>query len=99
MYFIRELERAGQGMADIFISYKKSGGKRRFISPRSWNCTATRFGSNSALVKGADFAAQIDAKVDEAKAVVVLWCARSVHSEWVNDEAALAADLGSPCPP
>ena len=44
-------------------------------------------------VKGDDFADQIDAKIKEAKAAVVLWCSRSVRSKWVSDEAALAADL------
>ena len=98
MYFIRELARAGQGMADIFISYKKERRQAAAHLAKILELYGYTVWFDSALVKGADFAAQIDAKVREAKAVVVLWCARSVHSEWVNDEAALAADLGSLVP-
>jgi hypothetical protein len=49
-------------------------------------------------VKGRDFAAQIDAKIREAKAVIALWCTMSVGSEWVLDEAALGLKLGKLVP-
>jgi formylglycine-generating enzyme required for sulfatase activity len=46
------------------------------------------------LIKGRDFGLQIGRKVREAKALVVLWCTRSVESNWVVEEAELARQLG-----
>src|SRR3954449_12765891 len=46
------------------------------------------------LIKGRDFALQIDHEVRQAKALVLLWCSRSVSSPWVVEEADLAQHLG-----
>jgi hypothetical protein len=46
------------------------------------------------LVKGKGFARQIDTRIRAAKALVVLWCTKSVGSDWVAEEVDLAKSLG-----
>ncbi len=81
-------------MDEVFISYKSE--RRRAAAHLAK--ILQRYGYtvwyDYSLVKGRDFAAQIDAKIRGAKALIVLWCSMSVRSEWVADEAALAAKLG-----
>ena len=48
------------------------------------------------LVKGRDFGLQIDTRIREAKALIVLWCSLSVGSRWVAEEVDLAHHLGIP---
>ena len=43
---------------------------------------------------GEEFAAEIEAELDKANAVVVLWSKNSVKSRWVRDEAAVGGDTG-----
>jgi formylglycine-generating enzyme required for sulfatase activity len=49
-------------------------------------------------VKGKDFARQIEGKIRAAKVLIVLWCTKSVGSEWVNEEVDLAKELGTLIP-
>ena len=81
-------------MAEIFISYKSERRKAAAHLAKILECYGCTVWYDYRLVKGDDFADQIDAKIKEAKAAVVLWCSRSVRSKWVSDEAALAAELG-----
>ena len=66
--------------------------------PKFCAATAIPSGSTTASSKAQDFGLQIDAKVREAKAVVVLWCTKSVGSRWVAEEADLAHSRGSLVP-
>ena len=81
-------------MAEIFISYKSERRKAAAHLAKILERYGYTVWYDYSLVKGRDFAAQIDAKIREAKALIVLWCSMSVRSEWVADEAALALDLG-----
>jgi hypothetical protein len=81
-------------MAEIFISYKRERRNAASHLAKILKCYGYTVWYDYSLVKGEDFADQIDAKIKEAKAAVVLWCSRSVRSKWVSDEAALAAHLG-----
>ena len=85
-------------MVDVFISYKSERRKAAAHLAKILECYGYTVWYDYSLVKGRDFAAQIDAKIREAKAVIVLWCSKSVRSEWVADEAALAAKLDSLVP-
>ena len=80
-------------MVDVFISYKSERRKAAAHLAKILECYGYTVWYDYSLVKGRNFAAQIDAKIREAKAVIVLWCSKSVRSEWVADEAALAAKL------
>lgn len=50
------------------------------------------------LIVGLSFRTQLDEKVHAAGAVVVLWCSRSVTSEWVQLEARIARKQGTLVP-
>ena len=81
-------------MVDVFISYKSDRREAAAHLAKILECYGYTVWYDYSLIKGRDFAAQIDTKIREAKAVIVLWCSLSVRSEWVADEAALAAKLG-----
>jgi TPR repeat protein len=85
-------------MADIFISYKSERRKAAAHLAKILERYGYTVWYDYSLVKGRDFASQIDAKIREAKAVIVLWCTMSVGSEWVLDEAALGLKLGKLVP-
>src|SRR5262249_55855248 len=85
-------------MADIFISYKSERRKAAAHLSKIFERYGYTVWYDYSLVKGQDFAAQIDAKIREAKGVIVLWCTMSVSSEWVLDEAALGLKLGKLVP-
>ena len=81
-------------MVDIFISYKS---ERRAAAEHFAEILADYGYSvwwDYGLISGRDFGAQIERELRSAKAVIVLWCSRSVESEWVREEAALAKRLG-----
>jgi formylglycine-generating enzyme required for sulfatase activity len=81
-------------MADVFISYKSE--RRRAAEHLA--VVLEHYGYSVwfdyRLIKGRDFGLQIDRKVREAKALVVLWCTKSVGSRWVAEEADLGHELG-----
>src|SRR5262249_22788347 len=81
-------------MAEVFISYKSE--RRRAAEHLA--AVLERYGYSVwfdyQLIKGRDFGLQIDHKVREAKALLVLWCSHAVTSRWVAEEADLAQQLG-----
>ena len=85
---------AAAPMSEIFISYKSE----RRLAAEHFAEVLKRYGYSVwfdyELVKGKDFTQQIERKVREAKALVVLWCSRSVSSRWVREEVYLAGKLG-----
>src|ERR1700719_3084289 len=80
-------------MAEVFISYKSE--RRRAAEHLA--AVLDRYGFSVwfdyQLIKGRDFGLQIDRRVREAKALVVLWCTKSVTSRWVAEEVDLAHEL------
>ncbi len=81
-------------MAEIFISYKSERRKAAEHLATILRCHGYTVWFDYSLVKGRDFGLQIDAKVREAKALVVLWCTKAVGSRWVAEEVDFAHDLG-----
>lgn len=79
-------------MADIFISYKSE----RRAAARHLAETLKRHGYSvwfdHVLVKGTDYSLQIQTEIAAAKAVVVLWCTKSVVSGPVLAEADYAKE-------
>jgi hypothetical protein len=85
-------------MANIFLSYKS---ERRKVAEHLSRVIALHGYSvwfDIALITGRDFARQIDRELRAAKCTLVLWCSRSVSSEWVLEEAELAKRLGTLIP-
>jgi len=85
-------------MSEVFLSYKRE--RRPAAEHLAQILTLYGFKPwfDRELVKGRDFGQQIDAKIRGSKAVVVLWCKRSVSSRWVLEEADLATELGTVLP-
>ena len=81
-------------MADIFISHKSE----RRAAAEHFAEVLKRYGYtvwfDYELAMGEDFAARIEREIREAKALVALWCSRSVASPWVREEVQLARELG-----
>ena len=78
---------------DVFISYKS---ERRAYAEHLHDVLVDHGFSvwfDYALVPGNAFDQEIEEKIRAAKCVVVLWCTKSVKSEWVLDEAYLAKQL------
>ena len=79
-------------MADVFISYKSERRNAAQHLKRILELHGYSVWFDYALLTGRDFARQIETELTAAKAVVVLWCARSVQSEWVINEAYYAKE-------
>lgn len=79
-------------MADVFISYHRSDRPRAeklkdLLTVEGWDVWF-----DTDIYAGAQWEALLLKTLDEAKAVIVLWTARSLRSKWVAREARLAAD-------
>lgn len=80
-------------MADIFLSYKSERRAATEHLARMLEMNGYSVWFDYGLLSGHSFARQIERELRAAKAVIVLWCSRSVESDWVNNEARLASRL------
>jgi len=81
-------------MADVFVSYARSDKARvaplvAAIEAQGWSVWW-----DPEIEAGQQFDDQIEAELNAAKAVLVVWTATSVASRWVRGEAREAADRG-----
>jgi adenylate cyclase len=81
-------------MADVFVSYARIDKARvaplvAAIEARGWSVWW-----DPEITPGQEFDDQIEAEIDAAKAVVVVWTPTSVASRWVRGEAREAAERG-----
>jgi adenylate cyclase len=81
-------------MADVFVSYARADRARvaplvAAIVAKGWTVWW-----DPEITPGQEFDDQIDAEIDAAKAVMVVWTPTSVTSRWVRGEAREAADRG-----
>ena len=79
-------------MSDVFLSYAREDREsaRRIaeaIESQGWSVWWDR-----KIVAGQAFDRTIEEQLESARAVVVLWSAHSVQSEWVRNEAGLASE-------
>ncbi|TAN01958.1 MAG: TIR domain-containing protein, partial [Rhodanobacteraceae bacterium] len=79
-------------MADVFISYARTDKARvaplvAAIEAKGWSVWW-----DPAIVPGREFDDEIEAEINAAKAVLVVWTPTSVASRWVRGEARDAAD-------
>ncbi|WHZ20505.1 MAG: Adenylate cyclase [Rhodanobacteraceae bacterium] len=81
-------------MADVFVSYARADKARvaplvAAIEAKGWTVWW-----DPEITPGQEFDDQIDAEIDAAKAVLVIWTPTSVASRWVRGEAREAAERG-----
>src|SRR5574337_352419 len=81
-------------MADVFVSYARADKARvaplvAAIEAKGWSVWW-----DPEITPGQEFDDQIDAEIDAAKAVLVVWTPTSVTSRWVRGEAREAAERG-----
>src|SRR6185312_9587898 len=79
-------------MADVFVSYARADKARvaplvAAIEAKGWSVWW-----DPAIVPGREFDDEIEAEINAAKAVLVVWTPTSVSSRWVRGEARDAAD-------
>jgi hypothetical protein len=81
-------------MTDVFVSYAsedrvRAGQLAQAFGARGWSVWWDR-----KIIAGQAFDKAIERELETARCVVVLWSAHSVDSEWVKNEAAVAAERG-----
>src|SRR5881394_2317651 len=79
-------------MAGIFLSYvREDAGKARSLA-----ALLERIGHSvwwdRRIKGGSQYSTKIEAALDAADKIVVLWSAKSIRSAWVRDEAAVGRD-------
>jgi hypothetical protein len=77
-------------MADIFISYSRSGGGVTKTLARKLEERGYSVWWDTKLLGGEQFAVEIAKRIREAKAAIVIWTPTSVRSKFVYDEATRA---------
>ena len=81
-------------MSDVFLSYASEDRERaaqlaHALGQQGWSVWWDR-----KIIAGQAFDQAIERELEAARAVVVLWSADSIASEWVKNEAAVAAERG-----
>ncbi len=82
------------GRSRVFISYARVDRPRVAKIVAALEAAGHEVWWDVLIEGGAAFARSIETALDEADAVVVVWSAASIASDWVRDEAAHARDRG-----
>jgi tetratricopeptide (TPR) repeat protein len=81
-------------MASIFLSYDREDVARARPVASLLERSGHSVWWDRRIRGGREFAAEIEAALEAADRIVVLWSARAVKSAWVRDEAAVGRDSG-----
>jgi tetratricopeptide (TPR) repeat protein len=81
-------------MASIFLSYDREDEPRARPVAALLERSGHSVWWDRQIKGGGEFAAEIEAALDAADKVVVLWSQQAVKSAWVRDEAAVGRDTG-----
>ena len=84
----------GGGRSRIFVSYARADRPRVARIVAALEAAGHEVWWDALMEGGAAFARSIETALDKADAVVVVWSATSIASDWVRDEAAHARDRG-----
>jgi TolB-like protein len=81
-------------MGRVFLSYAREDRQRTETLARVLEKAGHEVWWDRHIDSGDEFAAQIEAELDKADVVLVVWSNASVKSRWVRDEAAVGGDTG-----
>ncbi len=81
-------------MASVFLSYDREDLARAQPIAAALERAGHAVWWDRQIKPGAEFSKAIEAALQSADAVVVLWSANAVESHWVRDEAAIGRDTG-----
>jgi hypothetical protein len=81
-------------MGHIFLSYAREDRTCAECLARVLEGAGHSIWWDRHIDSGEEFAAEIEAQLDKADAVLVAWSKHSVKSRWVRDEAAVGGDTG-----
>lgn len=81
-------------MADVFISYASKDRERAHKMASSLEARGLTVWWDRKLIVGQSYDQVIEQELEIAKSVVVLWSEEAINSEWVKNEAAVAAERG-----
>lgn len=81
-------------MADVFISYSRADRSGVEKLAEALGAAGISVWWDKEIEGGAEFSKETEARLNEAKAVVVVWSKHSVQSTWVADEATVGRDKG-----
>lgn len=81
-------------MTDVFISYANEDRERAARLASALGALGWSVWWDRKIIVGQAFDQAIERELETAKSVVVLWSNHSISSEWVKNEAAVAAGRG-----
>jgi TIR domain len=81
-------------MNDVFISYASEDRERAHQLASALAALGWSVWWDRKIITGQPFDEAIERELETAKSVVVLWSTHSIGSEWVKNEAAVAAERG-----
>jgi hypothetical protein len=84
-----------ESMVDVFISYKRDERARAARIAHRLQALGLEVWYDDKIASGTQFDAEIEGKLREASAILVLWTPGSVKSDWVRNEAAFGLERGN----
>ena len=81
-------------MADVFISYRKADRAKAEALAKALKIENLDVWWDTALETGQTFDEKIQAALEQAKAVIVIWSKESVKSDWVRAESSIGRERG-----
>ena len=81
-------------MARVFLSYDREDEPRARAIAAALERAGHAVWWDRQIKGGSEFSAEIEAELNAADKIVVLWSARAVKSAWVRDEAAVGRETG-----
>lgn len=85
-------------MTDVFISYSRANAKTARALADKLERQGYSVWWDEQITAGQSFALELERKLAEARAVLVIWSQESVESPWVREEASYARELAKLIP-
>lgn len=79
-------------MADVFVSYSRADRPRIRKLAEALGAAGFDVWWDGQIEGGSEFSKETEARLNEAKAVIVAWSQNSIESNWVADEATIGRD-------